>query len=451
MNMTMDNKINANVSDQFTIATDRYTSKDFAEKEQQLLWKRAWLWACREEELPNAGDVVTFDIVGQSVLLIRQKDMSVKAFHNVCPHRGRQLLQDSAHLSHVSCPFHSWQWNLDGSIKRVLDREDWQGCEHMQDADLKLKEVHVGFWGGFIFINLDEGCQPFEDFIKPVPEYLNVLGFENMQYCWHKTVVLNCNWKVAQEAFMESYHVMGVHPQFLPYVDESNFSQSQGIHGHHVYTWERPPGSPSRRTGRDMPEDYRSAIINFFKTFDQVADKTRNGQQSKRSMDAGIKAIEGLPAGLDHMEIMMAAVTSMYEAAQAEGAFFPLVDPETAAKIGVDWNVFPNMSLVFGYDGTLVMRARPHDSDPNYCTLDLCAIIAWGKGKAPKVEKERYENWRANSDDIPMLLLQDVKNMEEVQKGMHSDGIDILRPNPVQEQQIIHFHSVIDSYLSAEK
>jgi hypothetical protein len=168
-------------------------------------------------------------------------------------------------------------------------------------------------------------------------------------------------------------------------------------------------------------------------------------------MDAGIKAIEALPEGLGHMEIMGAAVMGMYEAAQAEGAFFPIVDQETAAKIGVDWNVFPNMSLVFGYDGSLVMRARPHDTDPNRCTLDLCAIIAWGEDKAPKIAKERYENWRTDSENIPLLLLQDVKNMEEVQKGMHSDGIDTLRPNPVQERQIIHFHSVIDSYLSAEK
>ena len=447
MNMMIDNIRSATAGKRDYISTDRYTSKEFAEQEAQLMWKKAWLWACREEDIPKPGDVTTFDIVGQSILIIRQKDLSVKAFHNVCPHRGRQLLQDPAHLSHVTCPFHSWQWNIDGSIKRVLDREDWQACEHMGDDDLKLKEVGIGFWGGFIFVNLEADGQSFADYIKPVPEHLDVLGFENMQYCWRKTIVLNCNWKVAQEAFMESYHVMGVHPQFLPFVDEQNYSASKGIHGHHVYTWERPPGSPSRRTGRDMPEDFRPAVMNFFKTFDQTADNSRNGQQSKRSMDAGIKAIETLPEGVDPMEIMGAAVMAMYEAAQKEGAFFPLVDPETAEKIGVDWNIFPNMSLVFGYDGTLIMRARPHASDPARCALDLCAIIAWGKGLAPKVPVELYEDWRSNSENIPFLLLQDVKNMEEVQKGLQSDAIDRLRPNPVQEHQIIHFHEVIDSYL----
>lgn len=432
------------------ITTDRYTSWEYAKKEAEMLWKKAWLWACRNEDIAKPGNATIFDIAGQSVLIVRQKDYSVKAFHNVCPHRGRVLLDKPTSVSHITCPFHSWQWEIDGSLKRVLDRDNWSDCEHMSDDNLKLKEVHTATWGGFIFINLDPRPVDFDEYIRPVPDYLSVLGFENMQYCWKKTLLMNCNWKVAQEAFMESYHVMGVHPQFLPVIDESNFSQAQGLHGHHIYTWERPPGAPSRRTGKDMPEDFRPAVIKFLKTFDQTADESRNGQQSKRSMDAGIAAIEGLESGVGPMEVMEAAVGAMYAAAQAEGAFFPLVDGETAANIGVDWNIFPNMSLVLGYDGTLIMRARPHGENPNQCTLDLYAIISWGEGKAPKVKEEVYTNWRKDSSNIPFLLMQDVRNMEEVQKGLQSDGIDRLRPNPVQEHQIIHFHKVLDSFIQQD-
>ncbi len=447
--MTSHQKTNSELNENY-IATDRYTSDKFAKREMESVWKRTWLWACRNEDIPRPGSVTVFDIAGQSVLIVRQKDNTVKAFHNVCPHRGRVLVDKPASVAHITCPFHSWQWEIDGSLKRVLDRDNWDGCEHMSDENLKLNEVSTAQWGGFIFINLDKNPMDFDEFISPVPDYLSVLGFENMQYCWKKTLLMNCNWKVAQEAFMESYHVMGVHPQFLPVIDESNYSQAQGLHGHHIYTWERPPGAPSHRTGKEFPEDFRPAVVKFFKTFDQTADKSRNGQQSKRSMDAGIAAVESLEAGVGPQEIMEAAVGAMYMAAQNDKAFFPLVDEETAAKIGVDWNIFPNMSLVLGYDGTLIMRARPHNDNPNQCTLDLYAIIAWGEGKAPKVETEYYENWRKDSDNIPFLLMQDVKNMEEVQKGLQSDSITRLRPNPVQEHQIIHFHQVLDKFIGQE-
>lgn len=430
------------------IPHDRYTSREFARLEKERLWTKTWLWACREEEIPKVGDYYTFDIADQSVIIVRAAPDKIAAFHNVCPHRGRALTSGCGHAKHLHCAFHAWQWNLDGSIKRVLDREDWSSCAGMEDADLHLVDVRVGRWGGFVFINMDPGGESFESFMDPVPQYLNCMQFETMGYCWHKTVKLKANWKVAQEAFMESYHVMGTHPQFLAVVDEQNFSQAQGKHGHHLYLWERPPGAPSRRTGQPVPEDLRSAFKTFLGAFSQVADKSGNGQQSLRSITAGQHAVDALPAGLAPEEIMGASVMAMYAAAQAEGANFPLPTPEQQAAMGVDWNIFPNLSLVYGFDGTLIMRARPLGDDPDTCLLDLCAIINWGEGKAPAIQREFYADWKERADEIPYLLTQDLRNMEAVQKGLHSIALTGLRPNPKQEKQISHFHGVLDDYLS---
>lgn len=429
------------------IPHDRYTSRAFAQLEKERLWTKTWLWACREEEIPKVGDYYTFDIADQSVILVRSEPDTIRAFHNVCPHRGRAITSGCGHAKHLHCAFHAWQWHLDGSIKRVLDRDDWSGCDGMADGDLHLVDVRVGRWGGFVFINMDPAGESFESFIEPVPEYLNCMQFETMGYCWHKTVKLKANWKVAQEAFMESYHVMGTHPQFLAIVDEKNISQAQGKHGHHLYLFERPPGAPSRRTGQPVPEDMRAAFKGFLGAFSQVADKTGNGQQSLRSIQAGQQAVEGLPAGATPEEVMGAAVMAMYAAAQADGAHFPLPSPEQQAAMGVDWNIFPNLSLVYGFDGTLIMRARPLGDDPDACLLDLCAIINWGEGKAPPLQRQYFEDWRSQPDEIPYLLAQDLRNMEQVQKGLHSIGLKGLRPSPLQEKQISHFHQVLDGYL----
>jgi hypothetical protein len=145
---------------------------------------------------------------------------------------------------------------------------------------------------------------------------------------------------------------------------------------------------------------------------------------------------------------MGAAVMAMHAAAQAEGAHFALPAPEQQARMGVDWNIFPNLALVFGFDGTLIMRARPFGDDPDTCLLDLCAILNWGEGKVPPLQREFYANWKDHADEIPYLLAQDLRNMEEVQKGLHSVALEGLRTNPKQEKQISHFHQVLDSYLS---
>lgn len=435
------------------IHQDRYLSKQFADLEREHLWTKVWQWACRLEEIPNVGDYVVYDVVDQSIIVVRTAKDEVKAFHNVCPHRGRRLLSGSGHITKFHCIFHAWQWDLDGNNTRVLDHEQWVGCPAMGSEDVKLAAVHVAQWAGFVFISMADEPEPFEAFMAPAYDYLQPLAMDKMRLAWHLVIDVESNWKVAQEAFMESYHVWGTHPQLLPYIDEANVSTALGKHGRHSYLTELPPGMPSRRLKQNAEmslDEIRQGFSNFIAALGSQLSRNDelNGQLTARSVHAATSALAAMPSGTGVEEAIMGAIMAMKDAAEADGAYFPLLTPEQQQNQGEDWNIFPTLSVVPSFDGTLIFRALPRANDPNKATIEMISLLHWGEGKAPKVEREYVDDWRKQHKGVvPPLLLQDLINMEDVQKGLHSIAFKGFRANPVQERQISHFHAVINEYL----
>jgi phenylpropionate dioxygenase-like ring-hydroxylating dioxygenase large terminal subunit len=173
--------------------------------------------ACRQEEIPNPGDHTVYDILDQSIFLVRQDDMSIKAFHNVCPHRGMGLAcgEGRFSLGSIVCPFHGWIWNLKGENTFILDQPDFKhGC--LQNKDVNLKEVRVAQAFNVVFVNLDPEGDSFEDFMPAdLRRAFEGVHLQDMYFHWHKRFALEANWKVAQEAFFEGYHVAQTHPQLI--------------------------------------------------------------------------------------------------------------------------------------------------------------------------------------------------------------------------------------------
>ena len=134
---------------------EAYTLRDFAALEAQRVWPRTWQVACREKEICKAGDYVTYNVLDESIIVVRTVDDQIKAFHNVCQHRGRRLAEGCGHTNAFMCRYHGWTWKLDGSLAKVLAREEWVGCPDMRDEDIRLKDVKVDTWGGFVFVNMD--------------------------------------------------------------------------------------------------------------------------------------------------------------------------------------------------------------------------------------------------------------------------------------------------------
>ena len=130
----------------------RYLDAEFQQLEVDRLFTKTWLMACRLEDLPGVGSYYEYLIGGHSILVVRESTDSIRGYFNACRHRGTRLATGRGRVGALICPFHGWRWNLDGSIRLVLDPEEFAP---RSDDDLGLQPVQVDTWAGFVFINMD--------------------------------------------------------------------------------------------------------------------------------------------------------------------------------------------------------------------------------------------------------------------------------------------------------
>ncbi|HEY6131893.1 MAG TPA: aromatic ring-hydroxylating dioxygenase subunit alpha, partial [Halioglobus sp.] len=196
------------------LRSGRYTDPAFTRLEYDRLWSRVWQFAARLDEVPDVGDYTTYDIGDQSVMIVRIDADTIKAYHNACPHRGTALTEGAGCFrdNSIRCPFHGWRWNLEGRIQFVMERQEFHDG-NLLDSEVRLREVSVEIFAGFIFINLDPNPTLFADFIAPVRGFFEDLAVGDMRHYWWKRMEAPANWKVAQEAFFETFHVASTHPQ----------------------------------------------------------------------------------------------------------------------------------------------------------------------------------------------------------------------------------------------
>ncbi len=422
------------------IPKEEYVSPEFATWERARLWPRVWQMACREEEIANVGDYVTYDIGNELIIVIRTAADQISAYHNACQHRGRRLTEGCGHAARLFCRFHGWSWKLDGSIERVVDRANWDGS--LNDDDIKLPKVRVGAWGGWVFVNMDENAEPLLDFLSPIPQVFANYEFEKLRYRWYKSVTIDCNWKVALEAFDEGYHVQTTHRQLLPMHEDQSVASAQGRHGMYVLA---PEGiSFGARSARLDPVevDFRKNVYDFIK----MLERDLAAITPPRTVDAIDRLLTELPGGASHIDVLVKFGEISREAAEAEGAGFPSLTPEDIARAGVDWHVFPNMVFLPAPEGMLAYRARPDRADPEKCIFDIFSLVRYAPGDAPPLKREVFEDWRAH-DNWGLILMQDFENMVEVQRGMRSSGFTMSRTNPIQERAVSNFHRALREFL----
>ena len=201
------------------VPRSRYVSQAFHDLEMERVWRRVWQMACREEQIPEVGDHVIYEIGDHSIIVVRSAVNRIQAFENVCLHRGRLLREMGGRVERFRCPFHGWTWNLDGQLAEIPCRWDFP---HVERDEFHLPELKTGTWGGFVFINMDRDCEPLADFLGELPEHFERWPLEDRYLEAHVAKHLPCNWKVAQEAFMEAYHVIATHPQLLVSLGDCN-------------------------------------------------------------------------------------------------------------------------------------------------------------------------------------------------------------------------------------
>jgi phenylpropionate dioxygenase-like ring-hydroxylating dioxygenase large terminal subunit len=427
-----------------TYGVEAYLSPDYARAERDKLWRKVWQQAGRVEDLVNVGDYITYDVMDDSILIVRTAPDKLSAYHNVCQHRGRRLVDAPkgeliacGKAKQFVCGFHGWRWNLDGDNIYVLDKDDWKGA--LTDERIKLKPVNVGTWGGWVFINMDLNCEPLMDYLKPVTGMLDPYELDKMRYRWRRWVVCDCNWKVGFEAFLEGYHFLGTHPEFLKFADFSSECRSHGRHSNSLPRASKNAADADAliQVGRGDPREMMIEMQNLYM-------QGMNAVTTETLLNAAARLVDELPKGTPAGQVMKYWLDSARRDDAARGVVWPTISPEHIAECGGSWTVFPNLKIIQTQITAVCHSFRPYGADPNKCIYESVALERFPANAVPKTE------WLHTAVDDPAwlsVLQQDFSNMAAVQQGMKSAGFSGPRPNPVQEESVRHFHQTLADYI----
>ncbi len=388
------------------VPAEAYISEDYARAEQDRLWRKTWLQAGRVEDIPEVGDYITYDILTDSVVIVRTGADSIAAYHNVCPHRGRRLVDTPPGMRNARgnranfiCGYHGWTFGLDGGNEYVAEKEDWQGALDGGCAD--LGKVNVDTWGGWLWINLDPDCMPLNEYLQPAASMLEPYQLQNMRPRWRKWVIFECNWKVAMEAFCETYHVATTHPEFNAFAQFRGWARNQGLHSNIGY--EAPKGmeedSGKMRVGAG--EDTRLSTAEM----QNYTWEAANTNTTQTLVDVANRLKDELPEGTPAAEVSAYWIKTAREEDAARGVVWPDVDPLHTLEAGTSWQVFPNFQIGQAVQNMLCYQARPYGFDPDKCIFEAVVYQLWPEGEAPETEWEYTE-----PEDWPPVLQQDFNN-----------------------------------------
>jgi phenylpropionate dioxygenase-like ring-hydroxylating dioxygenase large terminal subunit len=422
------------------VPRERYFDREFFELEKEFLWPRVWQMACRLEEIPEPGDFVEYEICDQSIILVRQGDMSVKAFYNACRHRATELCKGSGRLpaGQIKCPFHGWRWNLDGSPSFLYGQEGF-AAECLQPDDVRLQECRVEIWGACAWINMDPEARPLREALSPAAQIMEAFGVDDLRVYWWKEAIIPANWKLAQEAFHEGWHVMATHPQLTLGAGEA---YPATVPEYTVFE-----NGHSRFQGRDDPA---VRTLGKGKGAQGFLDSMRLLWEGQDAMvlERDVRVFEGVRNRVGPgEEYSSAAVKALIE--YAAGAGIPLrPTPESIRLWGGEVFCFPNFFYLPMYSNSLSYRIRPYQDDPEMCRFEVWSLTMPAAGQElPRARlKGRFapddtENWGR----IPR---QDFSNLARQQRGLHSRSFREHRLATEWERAISNMHEELDRYLA---
>ncbi len=259
-----------------TLPSFWYRSPEVFKAEKERIFCREWIAVCRAEELPRPGDYLVLEVLGESVLAVRDRDGRIHAFYNVCRHRGSRLCRTPAEIeamnvklpggitgSRIVCPYHQWSYDFSGALVAAPHLSAAMGFDKQ---DFHLYTVGIDTWGGFVFMNLTPAeAQPLAVQLQGIPDRLQRYPLAGLRVGATIRYEVAANWKIICENYNECYHCGGVHPELCAVVPSfreaggANLDWGRGIpHREGAYTFTHS-GTTKRRAfpGLDADEQVR--------------------------------------------------------------------------------------------------------------------------------------------------------------------------------------------------
>ena len=416
------------------ITTDRYYSREFMDREWEKVWTKTWQIACLSKELQKPGDYVTTELGHESILCTMSKDGKVRAFYNVCQHRGMELMPDRCgNVKRLTCPYHGWAYDMDGTLRFVPDEADF--AQGSPCGKLNLVEIPSEIWAGFVWYNMDENCAPLKDYLGPIADQIDSYPMEEMTRTLWVTIEGDFNWKLVQDNFSESYHVPFVHPE-TKFVMEYSYRNSQFDHYDEGHCRMLMPGAIPAASIKGGEKETLASMKEELEFWDMDPEQYRYGKTSNIRLDLQKqKRLLGEKKGFDFSNYHDAQLTDHWH-----------------------YTIFPNLSFSLKPDGNIWLRARPHESDPEKCYFDMWYMTLFPKGVTEYYsqsikamtsidEPVAHKQGKAGEVSAGPAIDQDVAVWNKQQKGLHSRGYkrEYLAG---QESRMRYFHETLEKWMA---
>jgi phenylpropionate dioxygenase-like ring-hydroxylating dioxygenase large terminal subunit len=404
------------------VPKERYFDSHFYEMEVERLWPRVWQMACRLEEIPAPRDFVEYEILDQSVIVVRTEDLAVRAFHNACRHRGVRIVQGRGSCERgFICPFHGWAYGADGKNTFVSQSKTF-APHNLQPEDLDLVPVRCEVWGGCAWINLDDDAPPLRACIEPAATILDAWKVESLRTEWWRAFRLPVNWKLAQEAFQEQYHVIQTHPRLVI-----------------------PGRYPPRDRAKFDPRVFIDAELHYLRVMSEGMAGMVHANDVR--IAEGLRDLE-LPA--DPAEAIPTWHRTLNDAVvrwhRARGSDIPDLNDLEARRINEPMAYcFPHWFVLPMYSSASSYRFRP--LGPEETLMEIWSLTRFPEGREPG-RPTPPEPWECDDPRIPPIPTEDFSNLPRQQRGLHSKSFEYMRLSEKAEGHIANLHRTIDGFLA---
>jgi phenylpropionate dioxygenase-like ring-hydroxylating dioxygenase large terminal subunit len=407
------------------VPTARYTSTDWVTLEEQRLWPKVWQLACSLDHVAAPGDFFEHRVGWLSALIVRGDDGELRAFQNVCRHRGNPLCEGSgAGLTELRCGFHRWSWDLRGELREVPNRKSFGA---LRNEDYPLFPASVETWGPLVFVSFDPDPEPLAAYLEGVPDDIAWAGLEDFRCTTFIEVAVNANWKTAVDGFSETYHLQGLHREMLAVVDDVDTPQR--LWDRHGKSMQRY-GVASPRLGPDVTDqEIWDAFI--------LVMGTRVGVPT----DSDPGPAPSVPEGSSLQSVIAERVR---EHQRSLGVDLTRFGDDQVMNIQ-QYNLFPNMTLLVYADLVQVLRARP-GATPDEAILDGFFFERHPADDQTPRTKPMDVALAPEDADFGLVLNQDFALLQRAQRGLHQPGMTHLTLSS-EECRIINFHRNLERTL----
>jgi choline monooxygenase len=213
----------ASLADAHTIPASWYTDARLAQLELQTVFSRTWQPVGRTAQVEKPGQYVTATIANEPVVVVRGNDSKLRAFYNVCRHHAMTVMNEPCgHAQHMRCPYHGWTYNLEGELRGMTE---FEGVCDFDRAQNGLVPIRAETWENFVFVNLDPRSVSLQEFLGALMGLAKPLGFSDLKFVERRSYIIDCNWKVYVDNFLDGgYHVPHMHKGLNSVLDYTNYT-----------------------------------------------------------------------------------------------------------------------------------------------------------------------------------------------------------------------------------